>query len=119
MKKLLVATTIAALFSTSVIAETESRIIDSAIATNLAFSVEDHAKRKVTRQNYSQAESARMFRNWAVKGANEGLTHMRVLAPRGLKAPTVQMNHDSLYSVAISKVVDGKISVELDRKSVV
>ncbi len=113
VKKLLIATTIAALCSTSVMAETESRIIDSAIATKLAFSVEDHSKRNVTRQNYSHAESARMFRNWAVRGANEGLTHMRVLAPRGLKAPTVQMNHDSLYSVAISKVVDGKISVEL------
>ena len=105
---------ISSLFVTSTIAATtESKIIYSAINTKLAFAVEDTKKRAVTRQTYSHAETARMFRNWAIKGANEGITHLRILAPRGMKAPTVQMNHDSLYSVAITKVVDGKVSFEI------
>ena len=40
---------------------------------------------------------------------------MRGLAPRGHKAPTVQMNHDSLYSVAITKIVDGKVRFEIPK----
>jgi hypothetical protein len=47
------------------------------------------------------------------KGANEGITHLRIKAPRGKAAPTVQMNHDCLYSVAITRVVNGKISFEI------
>jgi hypothetical protein len=94
----------------------DSRIIDSAIAYQKAGGKAEFMGGevlKITDKNYSHAESAKNYRNWMIKGANEGLSHLRILAPRGEKAPTVQMNHDSLYSVAITKVVDGKISFEI------
>jgi len=94
----------------------DSRIIESAIAYQKAggkakFMVGDVLK--ITDENYAHAETAKNYRNWMAKGANEGISHLRILAPRGEKAPTVQMNHDCLYSVAITKVVDGKISFEI------
>ena len=94
----------------------DSRIIDSALAYQKAggeakFMSGDVLE--ITDDNYGHAETAKNYRNWMIKGANEGIAHLRILAPRGEKAPTVQMNHDSLYSVAITKVVDGKISFEI------
>jgi len=64
---------------------------------------------KVTEENYAHAETARNFRNWAKLGANQQITHMRELPPRGKAAPTVQMNDDTLYSVVIAETVDGNI----------
>ena len=49
------------------------------------------------------------FKNWAKLGANNEITHMRQLPPRGKAAPTVQMNDDTLYSVVIAEAVDGHI----------
>ena len=46
--------------------------------------------------NYAHAETAKNFRNWMAKGANEGIAHLRIKAPRGTVAPTVQMNHSRL-----------------------
>ena len=122
MKKLYIATVLALLFSGSVLAGEiiDSKIIDSAITFqqengNSFWVIADEAQRKVTRETYSHAETAKNYRNWALKGANQGLAHLRILAPRGKKAPTVQMNHDSLYSVAITKVVDGKVSFEIPK----
>lgn len=63
----------------------------------------------VTEQNYAHAETARNFRNWMKLGADKELVHMRDLPPRGKAAPTVQMNDDTLYSVAIVESVDGKV----------
>lgn len=94
----------------------ESKIIQSAIAYQQAggeAEFMDGEVIKITDQNYAHAETAKNYRNWMAKGANEGISHLRILAPRGKKAPTVQMNHDCLYSVAITKVVDGKISFEI------
>jgi hypothetical protein len=119
MKKLLIGTAILAMVFTGVTnaAEiTDSRIIDDAIAYQEAGGKAEFMSGdvlKITDEAYSHAETAKNYRNWMMKGANEGLAHMRILAPRGKKAPTVQMNHDSLYSVAITKVVDGKISFEI------
>ena len=119
MKKLLIGTAILAMVFTGVTnaAEiTDSRIIDDAIAYQEAGGKAEFMSGdvlKITDEAYSHAETAKNYRNWMMKGANEGLAHMRILAPRGQKAPTVQMNHDSLYSVAITKVVDGKISFEI------
>jgi hypothetical protein len=58
---------------------------------------------EITEQNFAQAETAKNFRNWASRGANEGISHMRQLPPRGDAAPTIQMNDDTLYSVVITE----------------
>ena len=119
MKKILIVTAIAVVgFATVANAAeiVESRIIDNGITYQEAGGKAEFMEGEVleiTDENFSHAETARNYRNWMVKGANEGLSHLRILAPRGEKAPTVQMNHDSLYSVAITKVVDGKISFEI------
>lgn len=63
----------------------------------------------VTDENYAHAETARNFRNWVGLGADQKLVHMRELPPRGTAAPTVQMNDDTLYSIAIVEAVDGKV----------
>lgn len=94
----------------------ESKVIESAIAYQMAGGKAEFIEGdvlKITDENYAHAETAKNYRNWMVKGANEGIVHLRIKAPRGKKAPTVQMNHDCLYSVAITKVVDGKISFEI------
>lgn len=94
----------------------ESKIIESAIAYQTAGGKAEFMEGEVlqiTDENYAHAETAKNYRNWMVKGANEGISHLRIKAPRGKKAPTVQMNHDCLYSVAITKVVDNKISFEI------
>ena len=58
----------------------------------------------ITKENFAHAETAKNFRNWAARGANEHLTHMRGIPPRGDAAPTIQMNDDTLYSVIIAEV---------------
>jgi hypothetical protein len=73
---------------------------------------------KITEDNYAHAETARNFRNWTSLGANERLTHMRELPPRGKAAPTVQMNDDTLYSIAISEVVDGHVRFSIPESDV-
>ena len=94
----------------------ESKIIDDAITYEKAGGKAEFMEGEnleVTDESYGHAETAKNYRNWMAKGANEGLSHLRIKAPRGKKAPTVQMNHDCLYSVAITKVVDGKVSFEI------
>ena len=61
---------------------------------------------EITEQNFAQAETAKNFRNWASRGANKGIAHMRQLPPRGDAAPTIQMNDDTLYSVVITEAND-------------
>ena len=67
----------------------------------------------VSETNYAAAETARNFRNWMKLGANEKLVHLKDFPPRGRKAPTVQMNDDTLYSIAIVETVDGKVSFSI------
>ena len=64
----------------------------------------------VTEKNFAFAETARNFRNWMNLGANEEIVHLRNFPPRGKEAPTVQMNDDTLYSVAMVEAVDGKVT---------
>jgi hypothetical protein len=64
----------------------------------------------VTEENFAFAETARNFRNWMNLGANEEIVHLRNFPPRGKEAPTVQMNDDTLYSVAVVEAVDGKVT---------
>ena len=106
MKKILIVTAIAVVGFITVANAADvvaSRVIDSAIAYQKAGGKAEFMAGKtlkITDDTYSHAETAKNFRNWMIKGANEGISHLRILAPRGEKAPTVQMNHDSLYSVA-------------------
>lgn len=67
----------------------------------------------VTQDNYAHAETARNYRNWVGLGADKQLVHMRGLPPRGRAAPTVQMNDDTLYSVAIVEAIDGKVQFSI------
>jgi len=119
MKKLLVVTAVAVMGSitvTSAADVVDSQVIDSAIAFEKAGGQAEFMSGdvlEITTDNYAHAETAKNYRNWMAKGANEGISHLRIKAPRGEIAPTVQMNHDSLYSVAITKVVDGQISFEI------
>lgn len=67
----------------------------------------------VSEANYAHAETARNYRNWVALGADSKLTHMRNLPPRGRDAPTVQMNDDTLYSVAIVEARDGNVTFSI------
>ena len=78
------------------------------------FATADAGKKlTVTEENFTHAETARNYRNWAALGANKQFTKMPGLPPRGKDAPTVQMNDDTLYAVAIVKAVDGKITFNI------
>lgn len=68
----------------------------------------------VTEDNFAQAETAWNFANWARKGADKGMLHLREVTPVGPEAPTVRMNWDTLYSVQIVNVSDdGKFTISL------
>ncbi|MFD2167598.1 hypothetical protein ACFSJY_15210 [Thalassotalea euphylliae] len=69
----------------------------------------------VTEENFTHAETARNFRNWSKLGANKQFAKMKGLPPRGKKAPTVQMNDDTLYGIAIVKAVDGKVTFNIPK----
>jgi hypothetical protein len=70
-------------------------------------------KLAVTEESFTHAETARNYRNWASKGATEQFVKMQGLPPRGKAAPTVQMNDDTLYGVAIVKAVDGMVTFSI------
>jgi hypothetical protein len=91
----------------------------SAFSTNINASEAsttsgDDATIAITPENFSHAETARMYRNWISRGkANEQFAILTALPPRGDKAPTVQMNDDTLYGVAVINAVDGKVTFEI------
>ncbi|WP_434763481.1 hypothetical protein [Vibrio fortis] len=68
---------------------------------------------EVTAENFTHAETARNYRNWASKGATQEFVKMQGLPPRGKAAPTVQMNDDTLYGVVIVKRVDGQVTFSI------
>jgi hypothetical protein len=72
----------------------------------------------VTEQNYAHAETARNFRNWIKLGVDKKLGNLRELPPRGRAAPTVQMNDDTLYSVAIVESIDGNVQFSIPKVDV-
>lgn len=72
----------------------------------------------ITEENYAHAETARNYRNWVKLGANDSIVHMRQLPPRGKKAPTVQMNDDTFYSIVIAEAVDGKVQFSIPESEV-
>jgi len=60
----------------------------------------------VTAENFAQAETAWNFANWARRGADKEILHLREVSPVGAEAPTVRMNWDTLYSIQIIDVSD-------------
>jgi len=72
----------------------------------------------VTEENYAHAETARNFRNWMRLGANDSIVHMRQLPPRGKKAPTVQMNDDTFYSIVIGETTNGQVQFSIPESDV-
>jgi len=81
-------------------------------ATNLSTDMPAESI-SVTDQNYAHAESARNFRNAIPLGIDKKLAHLRDLPPRGRAAPTVQMNEDTLYSVALVETVNGNVQFSI------
>ncbi|MGF1751743.1 MULTISPECIES: hypothetical protein [Vibrio] len=95
-------------------------LIASAFITTSAFAenatpVTSAQTIKITEQNFTHAETARNYRNWAKKGATHQFVKMQGLPPRGKAAPTVQMNDDTLYGVAIVKAVDGFVTFSIPK----
>ena len=72
----------------------------------------------VTEENFAHAETSRNFRNWANLGANDSIVHMKQLPPRGKKAPTVQMNDDTFYSIVITEAINGKVQFTIPETDV-
>ncbi|GEA52286.1 murein transglycosylase [Vibrio inusitatus NBRC 102082] len=89
--------------------------ISLASSTIIASDMETQHFIPVTESNFAHAETARMYRNWMAGGANEQFAILKDLPPRGDKAPTVQMNDDTLYGVAILKAVDGKVTFQIPK----
>ena len=56
---------------------------------------------KVTRDNYQYAEAIRNAENYIKLGGDNKWGHFRDLSPIGPTAPTIRMNLDTLYSVAV------------------
>ena len=90
------------------------RLLISAIALLASMnSVASETTIAVTAENFSHAETARNYRNWAAQGANKRFVIMPGLPPRGKAAATVQMNDDTLYGSAIVEAVDGKVTFSI------
>lgn len=87
--------------------------LTSALFSGSSIAAEQEQTIKVTQENFTHAETARNYRNWATKGATEQFVKMQGLPPRGKAAPTVQMNDDTLYGIVIVKAVDGKVKFSI------
>ena len=96
----------------SPIAHVSGVVIASLLMSTPVLAAQQNAI-EVTAENFTHAETARNYRNWASKGATQEFVKMQGLPPRGKAAPTVQMNDDTLYGVAIVKRVDGKVTFSI------
>ncbi|WP_068547818.1 DUF1254 domain-containing protein [Thalassotalea crassostreae] len=106
MKKSILALSIVLAFTVTACSTTKLNTSEEASAEPTTISV--------TKENFSHAETSRMYRNWIAGGkANQQFAMLPTLPPRGDKAPTVQMNDDTLYGVAIIKAVDGKVTFDI------
>lgn len=88
-------------------------LITGSLMAGSAFAADKPETIEVTKENFTHAETARNYRNWASRGANQQFVKMQGLPPRGKAAPTVQMNDDTLYGVAIVEAVDGNIEFSI------
>ena len=67
----------------------------------------------VTRENFTKAESIHNANNYIKLGGDNKWTPFRKISPTGDKAPTVRMNFDTLYSVAVLDNSNGKLTVTI------
>ncbi|MGV2987639.1 DUF1254 domain-containing protein [Vibrio sp. E150_011] len=87
----------------------------STLLVGSTFANETMTTLEVTQDNFTHAETARNYRNWASQGATEQFVIMQGLPPRGKAAPTVQMNDDTLYGVAIVKATNGNVTFDIPK----
>ena len=73
---------------------------------------QDHGV-KVTRENYQYAEAIRNAENYVKLGGENKWGHFRDISPVGHSAPTVRMNVDTLYSVAVLDNTGGNIELTI------
>ncbi|MCL9775644.1 DUF1214 domain-containing protein [Vibrio methylphosphonaticus] len=92
-----------------------SAFITSSVMAADAIQTTNAQTINITEQNFTHAETARNYRNWASKGATHEFVKMQGLPPRGQAAPTVQMNDDTLYGVAIVKAIDGFVTFSIPK----
>ena len=67
----------------------------------------------VTRDNYQYAEAIRNAQNYVKLGADNKWAHFRDPSPIGSGAPTIRMNLDTLYSVAVVDNSNGGFEVTI------
>jgi len=72
----------------------------------------------VTRENFQKAETIRNANNYIKLGAENSWTPFRKISPTGSKAPTVRMNFDTLYSVAVLDNSNGKVVITIPKGDV-
>jgi len=89
-----------------------------AVTTKPEASTQAHIKAEtngiiVTRDNFQKAETIRNANNYIKLGADNKWVPFRKISPTGNKAPTVRMNFDTLYSVAVLDNPNGKMTVTI------
>ncbi len=70
---------------------------------------------KVSRDNYQYAEAIRNAQNYVKLGGDNKWAHFRDPSPIGHNAPTVRMNLDTLYSVAVVDNSNGKFEITIPK----
>ena len=88
-------------------------VLAALICISMISCAKDEKTIAVTEENFSHAETARNFRNWANQGATKEFVKLPGLPPRGKAAATVQMNDDTLYGAAIVEAVDGEVTFSI------
>lgn len=68
---------------------------------------------KVTRENYQYAEAIRNATNYVKLDGDNKWGHFRDPSPVGPTAPTIRMNLDTLYSVAVVDNSNGKFEITI------
>ena len=69
----------------------------------------------VTRKNFQYAEAIRNAQNYVKLGGDNKWAHFRNPSPIGPKAPTIRMNLDTLYSVAVVDNSNGKFNITIPK----
>jgi len=111
MKSSISASIIAVVFVTIGCSKTDS---DEAVEPAAEQGVSVQAV-KVTRDNYQFAEAIRNADNYIGLGGENKWGHFREISPVGDTAPTIRMNWDTLYSVAVLDNTSGNIELTIPK----
>lgn len=115
MKKTTIALSIILAFTAAACTTTES---SNTVNSSEKLITESVMGIPVTEQNYAEAETIRNFTNWAATGGDNKLQNWKNLSPIGNKAPTIRMNLDTLYSVAVLDNSTQNIQVTIGEEKV-